>query len=316
MNRRRSDSRGFTLVELLVVITIIGMLMGLILPAVQSARENSRRAKCINNLKQLSLAATSFESSQGTFPGWEMAVGGGTAAGSGLSWGVWLLPYLERNDLFSQFEQGGGTAVSLQIFVCPSDPSDGSVTNGPSSYIANGWVFQDGLCTKPQFQGVSTTAIPDGCSQTLMISENLQTCISSAGTTAVAHYHSWADVSAGSTATVNSTTVYLSDTTFGTNFASQAVSLGYSNSLVPSSGIPSFIANNTTYSDAVIDNLESNHSVGACAAFCDGHVILLRGDISPIVYEQLVNPNDQGLSGGWGNSPPAALDDSTYSFPN
>ena len=71
MYRRRSDSRGFTLVELLVVITIIGMLMGLILPAIQGAREHGRRIKCVNNLHQLSLAAMNLESSQGTFPGFQ-----------------------------------------------------------------------------------------------------------------------------------------------------------------------------------------------------------------------------------------------------
>src|SRR2546421_11401093 len=85
---------GFTLVELLVVIAIIGVLVALLLPAVQTAREASRRSSCQNNLKQLSLAMLNYESVNGVLPG---GVGR-----FGCCWGTWqvrVLPYLEQGAL-------------------------------------------------------------------------------------------------------------------------------------------------------------------------------------------------------------------------
>ncbi len=112
--------RGFTLVELLVVITIIGILIGLLLPAVQSAREAARRAQCRNNLKQLSLAMLSHESTFGFLPGggWSYNWSGDADRGSGASqpggWTYGVLPYLEQSAVFELGSDGQPDVVTSQ----------------------------------------------------------------------------------------------------------------------------------------------------------------------------------------------------------
>jgi prepilin-type N-terminal cleavage/methylation domain-containing protein/prepilin-type processing-associated H-X9-DG protein len=128
----RALGRGFTIVELLVVISIIGILVALLIPAVQSARESARRAHCVNNLKQLALAATNYVSANGAFPigVLQMIVspGGDWATTSGCL--LAILPYLELqneantyNANFDQFHWVNTTTDGLSIaqFWCPSD---------------------------------------------------------------------------------------------------------------------------------------------------------------------------------------------------
>jgi prepilin-type N-terminal cleavage/methylation domain-containing protein len=139
MKRAARRRPGFTLIELLVVIAIIGILVGLLLPAVQKVRESAARTKCMNNLKQIGLALHGFHDVNRFFPPGYVDGNMDTTStpdndvGPGWGWASFLLPYLERKDLFDQidFTQGVLTGspnvlmaqTSLAIFLCPSDPS-------------------------------------------------------------------------------------------------------------------------------------------------------------------------------------------------
>ena len=126
LHTRQGRFRGFTLIELLVVIGIIGVLTGLLLPAVQSAREAARRLTCTNNLKQIGLAVHNFESENGLLPPRCRT----TVPYRG--WGPVILPYLEEKSLANQYkfnlnfwDLGNAAAVStpVAVFSCPSAPS-------------------------------------------------------------------------------------------------------------------------------------------------------------------------------------------------
>ena len=140
-NRSRSSSgrrrRGFTLVELLVVIAIIGILIALLLPAVQAAREAARRMQCSNNLKQIGLALHNYHTTNKAFPpgAFWVCPEGELWRGSIL---IRLLPYIEQQPLYDQFdftvptdgqtEANTGTLLVANIvppYVCPSDTNEG-----------------------------------------------------------------------------------------------------------------------------------------------------------------------------------------------
>ena len=181
--------RGFTLIELLVVVAIIGVLIALLLPAVQKVREAAQRTSCTNNLKQLGLALHNFENVFGTFP-----------TGCTLRWDQWgwspqgqLLPYLEEDNLSRaiDFSRGPYDPVNVpflaqrpKTFLCPSDPQQGvGEPFGYSSYHGNAgsWVYArdwDGVFGPalayggvPSLPAVRLAKITDGTSNTAAFAE-------------------------------------------------------------------------------------------------------------------------------------------------
>ena len=171
MNGTRTRTAGFTIIELLVVVAIIGVLVGMLLPAVQNAREASRRASCVNNLKQMGLAFHSYADSNGRFPasyGWNDPAIADPAGSSWIykkawGWGAWLLPQLEEQGLadtlgvctreFDEALPGNNSAdwpaaelaamqTPISTYLCPSDVSPSLIntaadfchSNGPDSH--------------------------------------------------------------------------------------------------------------------------------------------------------------------------------------
>ena len=187
--------RAFTLVELLVVIGVIGILIAILLPAVQVVREAGRRTVCSKNVRQLALGVMNFESSHGQLPiglrSFENVTGNSSIENYyGITWITLILPFVEQDAMWQQamedyehspipFRSHRGMQKVLPVVACPSDPASGEIhwthegyLVGCTDYLAvNGTNFQarDGVFTYDR--PVSLAAIQDGQSNTLMIGE-------------------------------------------------------------------------------------------------------------------------------------------------
>jgi prepilin-type N-terminal cleavage/methylation domain-containing protein/prepilin-type processing-associated H-X9-DG protein len=159
--------RGFTLVELLVVIAIIGVLVGMLLPAVQSAREAARRMSCASNLRQFGLGLLNFESGQRRFPSTDIRPSGTAAwtAGGGWSLHARVLPYMEETALADRFDfkqtafRGNFAsqepnpafaalfATPIPMLLCPSDGAPAVQSSNGNAYGGNNFMVSIGSAT-------------------------------------------------------------------------------------------------------------------------------------------------------------------------
>ena len=297
---RMNTARGFTLVELLVVIAIIGILMGLLLPAVQNAREAGRRTTCFNNLYQMAFAATRHSDTNGFIPGWRNAA---STNAQFYGWPVLLLPFLERRDLSTAL-----TAVTpsvsaktsyLNIYLCPTSPPE-SQADAWISYAGNAGYGSKLEVTASGIDGKGNgvmvdTSLPgnqsnridvdyvsngDGASNTLVLTEKCGTRVtklpkwSNQIIVPPANPISLTDVSATSS-TYSSIPVFL--------FAGSAAT----NAWTPPSGV---VGSSNTTDDRFPS---SNHPGGVGVAFCDGHVLFLKSSVDITTYVQLMTSNSE-----------------------
>jgi len=182
---------GFTLVELLVVISIIGVLAGLLLPAVQMARESARRTQCLNNLKNIGLSIHNFESAHRTLP-----AGSEARKGTEHAWSTQILPYMEQSSVYQGLDLKAvwdapsnlqTTLTNISIYRCPSAIQDfpgkqdyggiqGSALTQLPIGLAAHQAFGCGsliVTSVEQSQAVKLGDMTDGLSATLCVGESV-----------------------------------------------------------------------------------------------------------------------------------------------
>lgn len=318
---RGRRSTAFTLVELLVVMTIIGMLMALLLPAVQSAREAGRRTACTNNLFQLALAAIRSDEQSGFIPGWRnrspnpadtVVSGGTTTFNNAVAWPVHVLPFMERNDIYKALADNTLPAPGpyISFFVCPSSPPDAlnlptlAYAGNCGSGSATGGSKWDGVMsdtTTPNGRiSLDEVADGDGTPTTILLTEKSGRFVNS---NSQGSWRSiWAANSYPATPPNNCSAPAVGAAISGPTMAvfslTGLVPPGVvlpTGSPAPTKVVNSSDRNGSTVAPWVARFPSSNHPGGVVTAFCDGHTAFIKESVSRDVYGQLLT-SDSGSS--------------------
>jgi prepilin-type N-terminal cleavage/methylation domain-containing protein len=304
---------GFTLVELLVVISIIAVLMGLLFPAVQAAREAGRRTSCMNNQYQMGIACYRSADTNGFMPGWRNALIT-TSTTITPSWPVMILPFVERSDLYSQLTGAGVTVTSgtlrvggvdvttyISLFACPSSPTDTNLrpwlayagNGGSASNVASqrfdGVMLDTTILSGPNSGRISLEDIAsgDGTTNTLLLSEECGPFVSSALSV-------WTVVPSAATSFSFLPASATQPPAFGV-VGSPPSKIVNSGSATPTVAFPT--------TPGVYSQPSSNHPGGAVAAFCDGRTVFLKDNLTSQVYAQLLswkNRTASSFADTWG----------------
>jgi prepilin-type N-terminal cleavage/methylation domain-containing protein len=309
--------RGFTLVELLVVIAIIGVLVGLLVPAVQAARERARQATCLNNQKQLAMAAVALatKGANSAFPGWAETQKLATGDSMVVPWTVKLLPQLEEATLHEQLVANDGAfdytaPPRLEIFLCPSDagtnPEIGTLTyvvnsglpdsfdvplSTPTSDLKANGVCHDQRAGREGPKVKLGSDIKDGANSTLLLSENIHKdpTIGSRTSTWLGTLQESPFAVAAKDIDMNSNP----EQRFGMTWAVPNATAG---AMTPPAGAFEPINKDSKGGDYTSDEgrfarPSSEHPEIFIAAFCEGNARELRESIDYRVYQQLMTPD-------------------------
>ena len=320
--RHAQTRHAFTLVELLVAISIIGTLMSLLLPAVQNARESGRRISCTNNLGQLAKAFISYDGQHRVLPGWRNTH---PAMRSGLrssnpafatvldantpSWPIPLMPFLERLDIQKAWESVTQSqpvpteAPAMVSFVCPTSPAD-SKSMAQLAYAVNAGscvVNSATLTPRRQFRadGIFLDAVgnpPPGGSGTTTYSPSRTNLDAISGGDGVGNTLLVAEKSSSriTQGSWNAMVPLMSVSMTGTANQPIATFSSTSNTAVPVFGLSSTVPQAAAKILNLVEGApSSNHPGGVVVAFGDGQTRFMRDTVSPHVYAQLVTSNSE-----------------------